>query len=275
MSETTKRAKSSSATRVLGLLDLFTPAAPVWTVEAIQHELGLARATAYRYARELSDAGFLVAAAGGGYVLGPRFIVFDRQIRMGDPLLRVGIPVMESMRDQVGGSQLLATYYGDHVLTVYEDRTDPALQTTMERGKPFPLFRGAPSKAILAHLPLQKLKDIYLTHAETISREGMGANWTEFRDVIRGLRRRSYVAGRGELDPALIGYAAPVFRAPKLLAGSLCFVCSADRETPELEQRLGALVAETAQRISEEMQKLGLADPNSLLAYPTSRAGRF
>lgn len=270
----TRREKGSSTTRVLSLLDLFTPSAPVWTVDMIQQELGLARATAYRYARELSDAGFLVPASGGGYVLGPRFIVFDRQIRMADPLLKVGIPVMEGMRSAVGGSQLLATYYGDHVLTAYEDRTDDSLYTTMERGRPFSLFRGAPSKAILAHLPLQQLKNVFLSHSETIASEGLGENWAEFRDQMKLLKRQPYVIGRGEIDSALIGLAAPIFRVPGVLAGSLCFIRGKASCPPDVEGRLGLLVAETAARISGGIQALGNSSLGEPLAYPTARLAR-
>jgi DNA-binding IclR family transcriptional regulator len=72
----------TSITRVLGILDLFTPDTPVWTVDALVEYLSLGRATIYRYVKALCDAGFLVPVAGAGYVLGPRFIEFDRSIRL-------------------------------------------------------------------------------------------------------------------------------------------------------------------------------------------------
>src|SRR5438270_9424812 len=93
----------TSATRVLGILDLFTPETPVWTVDLLVERLGLGRATIYRYIRALCDAGFLVPVSGAGYVLGPRFIEFDRSIRLADPLLHIVPPVMAELRDVVNG----------------------------------------------------------------------------------------------------------------------------------------------------------------------------
>ena len=87
----------TSIARVLGILDLFTPDAPVWTVDMLVDRLLVGRATIYRYIRALCDAGFLVAVSRAGYVLGPRFIEFDRSIRMADPLLQI-VPLVSAKR---------------------------------------------------------------------------------------------------------------------------------------------------------------------------------
>ena len=42
----------TSIARVLGILDLFTPETPVWTVDMLVERLALGRATVYRNARE-------------------------------------------------------------------------------------------------------------------------------------------------------------------------------------------------------------------------------
>jgi len=163
----------TSVTRVLGILDLFTPEASVWTVDMLVERLGLGRATVYRYVRALCDAGFLVPVAGAGYVLGPRFIEFDRSIRLADPLLHIVPPVMAELRDVVNGAQLLCAFYGLRVLTVLQDKTDPAITMSMERGRPFPLFQGSPSRVILAHLPPYQLRNLALNHQAEIG-SGIG-----------------------------------------------------------------------------------------------------
>jgi DNA-binding IclR family transcriptional regulator len=143
----------TSITRVLGILDLFTLETPVWTVDLLVERLVLGRATVYRYVRALCDAGFLVPVSGAGYVLGPRFIEFDRSIRLADPLLQIVPPVMADLREAVNGAQLLCAFYGLRVLCVLQDKTDPNITMSMERGRPFSLFQGSPSRVILAHLP--------------------------------------------------------------------------------------------------------------------------
>ncbi len=267
-SEDKRTLGGSSATRVLGLLDLFTPEMPIWTVDMFQEHLQLARATAYRYARELHNAGFLVPAAGGGYVLGPRFIEFDRQIRLGDPLMRVAPAIMESQRELVDGAQLLCAFYGDRVLTIHQDRTDDNIAMSMERGRPFPLFRGAPSRIILANLAPYQMRNMFLTHSQTISAEGLGDNWPEFRDRMKAIRKRGYYVG-SEIDKTLVGVAAPIFRTPDAVAGCLCFVRLKDQTSEADHEFLGQAVIAAAARISEGVQSTG-----DQILHPVSRGTR-
>lgn len=218
----------TSITRVLGILDLFTPETPVWTVDMLVDRLGLARATVYRYIRALCDAGFLVPVSGAGYVLGPRFIEFDRSIRLADPLLHIVPPVMAELRDVVNGGQLLCAFYGLRVLTVLQDKTDTAITMSMERGRPFPLFQGSPSRVILAHLPAYQLRNLALNHQAAIAAAGLGTNWVEFRDGLRAIRRTGYLVA-SDIDKALVGISAPIFHAPGAVAASLAW--SGERRT--------------------------------------------
>lgn len=263
------RGGDSAITRVLGILDLFTPEAPVWTVDALVERLQLGRATIYRYLRALCDAGFLVPVAGAGYVLGPRFIEFDRSIRMADPLQHIVPPFMAELRPVVNGAQLLCAFYGLRVLTVLQDNTDPAITMSMERGRPFPLFRGSPSRVILAHLPTYQLRNLVLNHQAEITAAGLGRNWAEFRDGMRAVRKNGYLAA-SDIDKALVGISAPIFHAPGSVAASLCLVRRRENVTPDDEIFLGRLAIEACRRISEELQAFR---PNAAAApaFPVSR----
>lgn len=203
----------SSPEKVLGIIDLFTEDAPRWTVEAMAARLEMARTTAYRYAKMLVDAGFLAAISQGVFVLGPRFIELDRQIRIADPLLRVAPPIMQSIRDEVNGIQLLCSYYGQRVICVYDDVVDRGIFSSFERGRPFPLFRGGPSRVILAHLQNRQLQALMLQHAHEIAQAGLGNNWKEFSRKLRDIRQLGYYAAPGEIHPGNFGVSAPIFHA--------------------------------------------------------------
>jgi DNA-binding IclR family transcriptional regulator len=257
----------SSITRVLGILDLFTPDEPVWTVEMLVERLLLGRATIYRYIRALCDAGFLVPVSGGGYVLGPRFIEFDRSIRLADPLLHIVPPVMAELRALVNGAQLLCAFYGLRVLTVLQDKTDPGITMSMERGRPFPLFQGSPSRVILAHLPTYQLRNLALNHQAEITAAGLGENWSAFRDAMRAIRRMGYVVA-SDIDKDLVGISAPIFHAPGAVTASLCLVRSRTGVTPEQESLLGEAAVKACRRISAELQAVR---PHNAAAFPASR----
>lgn len=261
----------TSIARVLGILDLFTPETPVWTVDMLMEQLSQGRATIYRYIRALGDAGFLVPVAGAGYVLGPRFIEFDRSIRLADPLLKIVPPVMAELRDVVNGGQLLCGFYGMRVLTVLMDRTDPNITMSMERGRPFPLFTGSPSRVILAHLPTYQLRNLALNHQQAIADAGLGQTWTEFRDGLRAIRRTGYLVA-SDIDTALVGISAPIFHAPGAVAASLCLVRRKENVSPDDAAALGELAVSACQRISAELQAFRPGhDDTAAPAFPISR----
>ena len=261
----------TSITRVLGILDLFTPDTPVWTADMLMEQLGLARATVYRYVRALCDSGFLAAVSGAGYVLGPRFIEFDRSIRLADPLLQIVPPVMAELRDVVNGGQLLCAFYGLRVLSVLQDKTDPNITMSMERGRPFSLFTGSPSRVILAHLPTYQLRNLALNHQKEIAAAGLGEGWQEFRDNMRAIRRTGFVAA-SDIDKALIGISAPIFQAPGAVSASLCLVRTRENAPPDQVAFLGDLAVRAAQRISRELQAFQpVRRDRAALGVPVSR----
>jgi DNA-binding IclR family transcriptional regulator len=260
----------TSVTRVLGILDLFTPEAPVWTVDMLVERLALGRATVYRYIRALCDAGFLVPVSRAGYVLGPRFIEFDRSIRLADPLLQIVPPVMSDLREAVDGAQLLCGFYGLRVLCVLQDKTDPNITMSMERGRPFPLFQGSPSRVILAHLPTYQLRNLALNHQAAITAAGLGDNWMEFRDAMRAIRKTGYLVA-SDIDKALVGISAPIFHAPGAVTASLCLVRRRENMTEADASALGQLAINACQRISAELQAVRPGGGDAMLAFPVSR----
>jgi len=243
----------SSTERVLGLLDLFTPEHAIWTADMLIEHQGLGRATVYRYLRALSDSGFLAPVGGGGYALGPRFIEMDRQIRLADPLLQIAPPLMETMRDQVAGSQLLCRYYGLRVLCIHQEQTDARIHSAFQRGKPFPLFKGSPSRIILANLPQPRLQKLFLFHSDEIKAARLGDSWVEFRDQMRAIRKTGYSVA-SDLDKTLVGVSAPIFVGPDEVTGSLCLVrLLAECDNKDIEH-LGELAMEGANEITSRLK---------------------
>lgn len=240
----------SSTDRVLSILDLFTEDHPVWTTEVLIERLGVARATLYRYLRALVETGFLTPDGGGAYSLGPRSIEMDRQIRLADPLLQVAPPVMQSLRPAFDGDQLLCRYYGLRVLSILEDRMDPLIKahTSFDRGRPFSLFLGAPSRIILANLPQQQLQRLFLHHAQDITAAGLGRNWLEFRDNMRTISKQGYIAA-SDIDKNLVGVAAPVFLPSGEVTASLCLV----KMRKDVTEEAIAAMAQTAMRAAAEI----------------------
>lgn len=252
------RAMDATATtteRVLRVMDLFTEQEPVWTAEAIGDRLQAKRSTVYRYLKSLVGSGFL-SQLGGGYALGPRIIQLDRQIRVADPLLRVAPKIMAAQREQVAGTQLLCRFYGLQVLSIYEERSDPRIETSFDRGRPFSLFRGSASRAIMAWLPQAQLQRFFLNHADAIAAAGYGGTWPEYRDALKDIRRRGY-AVLSDVDPAVIGVSAPIFAAPDIVTASLVLARLKSEVSERDIEQLAEMVMLSTRHISESLQKPG------------------
>lgn len=241
---------------MLAILDAFSEARPAWTVEEICDELSLSRPTGYRYVRELCNAGLILRLTGGFYVVGPRILELDLLIRSRDPLLQVAHPIMRDVVEQSGGDVLLANVYGDHVMNVHREYGPTPASISYDRGRPLPLFRGSTAKAVLAFMPRVQLKRIYEQQAIECRRAGLGSTWKEFRSALAAIRRDGCVIGQGELDPHVIGIAAPIFAEDERILGSLTLIVSKLRYKLMDQTRLVELVLEASRRTTLALGRL-------------------
>jgi DNA-binding IclR family transcriptional regulator len=259
---------TSSGDRMLAVLNLFTLDRSEWTVEVAAEELGVSATTAYRYFKRLTNAGLLSPVSRATYVLGPAIVQMDRQIQICDPMLRAARAVMNDLIGYAisGSVLLLCRLFHDRVMCVHQVVGRGHQQpVSYERGRLIPLFRGATSKIILAHLPPRTLKSLFLQNAAAIADAGLGSSWDEFRQRLAALRRDGFAVARGELDPGRVGIAAPIFEGHAIL-GSLGFVLPAERTDDTLIGRLAPLTIAGAREIERAM--------NGLVAGPTASPAR-
>ena len=169
---------SSSLARAFDVLDLFTLETPRLTSEEVSARLGYSRSMAYRYLKELCDAGLLVPQSGGQYGLGPRIIELERLVALTDPLYLAGRAVLKG-RSREDSAYLLQNLYGTRCCASKEgpDVLEHAGRRTVilrARGQPFPLFQGSGSLALLAFLPHHRIRQTYLRSAQAIAAAGLG-----------------------------------------------------------------------------------------------------
>jgi DNA-binding IclR family transcriptional regulator len=212
--------------------------------------------------------------AGGGYVLGPAFVEFDRRIRLSDPLLQAAKPQVARLRKAVGAraSIVVARYYRDRVMCIHIDHANPAAaQVSYERGLPMSPFRGATSKAILASLPDRVLRRLYRTRAQEIATAGMGRDWRTFSAALRVIRDAGYAITRSEVARGRVGIAAPILVDGGVL-GSLSVVVTERGLTASETVRFAGSVVLTAGRISTALARSHLGPPRLVARRAPKRA---
>jgi DNA-binding IclR family transcriptional regulator len=244
----------SSLERMIGLLDLFDGGAHCWTVEQMHERFGYTRSTLYRYLKVLSDAELLTSLPEAGYVLGPRIVELDYEIRRHDPLIVASAPVMTELVSEIPGIALLCRRYRDKVLCVHQAANPAvAIQSTYERGKPLPLFSGAASRIILAYLPPHHLQRLYEKHTREFAAGKLGATLTDVRATLKEMRQRGWHSTAGQVTPGITGVAAPIFDGAKNILGSLSLSLSDRTIDPSRLSMISDRVSFCARIISQSM----------------------
>jgi DNA-binding IclR family transcriptional regulator len=246
----------SSGDRLLSVLALFTVDRPQWTVDAAAAALGVSATTAYRYFKRLTKAGLITPVSGADYALGPAIIEMDRQIQICDPMLNAARAVMVDLIRYAaeGSTVLLCRLFHDRVMCVHQVMgRGPQEPVSYQRGRLMPLYRGATSKMILAHLPTRKLKSLFAHDADEVAAAGLGGSFDEFRRTLAALRRAGVVVSRGEIDVGRLGIAVPIFDRDRAVLGSLSVVLPAVRADEKLIARLVPLTVAGAREIESTM----------------------
>jgi DNA-binding IclR family transcriptional regulator len=247
---------ASSLERMLALLDVFTTAAPAWSTEELIRYSGASRSTCYRHIKALQAAGLITPVAGGAWMLGPRIIELDRTMRLCDPVTAGGGPAMRRLAEETGYSALLSLLFSGTVMCVDDVPAAGAPEGLFSRGQRRPLFAGAASKVILAHLPPHRLRALFARHRTAIAAAGLGADWDAFRTTLRGIRDAGHCVTLGEFQPGVLGIAAPLFNAEGGVLGSLGIAAAASRiapsKRPALAEKVMAAARDACARIAAE-----------------------
>ncbi|MGH8210050.1 MAG: IclR family transcriptional regulator [Steroidobacteraceae bacterium] len=241
----------NSLRRMLDLLTLFKQDQAVVDVEDICKQFGYAPASAYRYVRELSRAGLLVRLP-GGYALGPRIIELDLQMRDYDPILSTSRDLIADLSDQTGLNALLSELYGDTVINIHQAGRDIE-HLSYGRGRTMPLFRGATSRVILAHLPASRLRKLFEEQVQEVELQRLGASWKEFSKAMLRIRKAGYCSSRSELDVDKAGLAAPIFDESQRVLGSLTLIGSVQRLSAFNPDYLAGVTIRAAAEISSRI----------------------
>jgi DNA-binding IclR family transcriptional regulator len=240
----------SGLSRFVEILRLFDEGKSNWTIQEIAEVTNVPASTIYRTVRELVSQGFLDQSTEANYRLGAAFIEFDRRMRLTDPLIREGEPVLRDLVQaaSIPAVAVLARLYRDEVICVADDRTSNSdIVTSYERGRPMPLLRGATSKTILAQLPRAKLRKIISVQ------ENFDGSVDELAADLATIRKRGHVVTRGEVDTGLVGISAPVSCPDAAINASMSLIVKAADLDSSLERRLIMMLTPAASMLAERL----------------------
>jgi DNA-binding IclR family transcriptional regulator len=245
------RERNSTADRALDILALFDEERPVITGAEVARHLGTARSTAYRYLQSLVGSRFLEEAPGGGFRLGLRLLELARLARRSYGLSDSALPVMARLAATVHESVLLTRRVGDLVVCLDRaESTTHAVRISYERGSTLPVNAGASALVLLAWSEPAEIRAL-LERADL--RAFTPATLTDV-DALMGrlaeIRSAGWSVTRGELDPEVLGIAAPVRDEASAVVAAVSVAALASRIPADRQRHVVDQVLSAAREIS-------------------------
>ncbi|WP_312936298.1 IclR family transcriptional regulator [Pseudomonas sp.] len=242
----------SSLSKMLSVLDLFSPDTLKIDPDAIAERMGLSRATVYRYVKDLCEAGLLVRVDAGSYGLGPRIIELDWMMRQYDPILIAGRELMHGLSEETGLAVFASVFYDGRIINTYIAEPSDTYRFAFGRGQPLPFFRGAQSKVLIAYQKGRRLQRLF--DEQMASEADAPYDWDSFAKAAKKIRKDGFCVTHDELNLGLTGIAAPIFAAGSDdILGSLAAVGTRDNFQLLRQDAVTARVMQTAQKIAANL----------------------
>jgi DNA-binding IclR family transcriptional regulator len=240
----------SVASKVLAILDAFTPSADALTLNELSDRTGLPLSTTYRLATELVDWGGLEKIEGGGYRIGLRLFEVGALATRGATLVEVVRPFMHDLYEATRENVHLAVLDGHEVLYVEKMSARGAVPVKSRLGGRLPLHATGAGKVLLAFAPAEFLAEVvaaglsrYTAHTITSA--------AVLQRSLKEVRRTGVGISREEITLGSVSVASPVFVGPDQAPAALSLVLRSSRADL---QRLAPAVRTAALSASREYQ---------------------
>lgn len=207
--------------------------------------LDVSRSTAYIHLKTLEKNGFLVQR-GDQYQLAFKFTVLGEYVRNQSPLYRYGKPEVDKLAEETNQYTHLVTEEDGYGINLYqvkgETSIDGEYQTEKIQRRDH-LHYTASGKAILAHLPHERVADIIEQRGLPARTENTITDREALYDELEQIRDRGYAYNDAEEIKGFRAIGAPIRDSEGSLLGSLSIsgptsIMQGDRFREELPKRV-------------------------------------
>lgn len=178
-------------------------------VTELANELDLPKSSVYNYLSTLEQEEYVVKEDGKYYV-GLRFLDLGRYVRQRNDLYETARPEMESIADET--DELVNLLVEEHGQGVYVCRVrgDQAVNVAASTGHRVALHNTGLGKAILAHLPEERVDEILDTHGMSADTAHSITDRDELKTELEAIRDRGVAYDREERIGGLCCVAVPI-----------------------------------------------------------------
>ena len=243
----------NSVLKAIRVLNLFSAAEPRLSLTAISTRLDMPKSTTHNMLNTLLSQGYIERVDGDLYALGTAPLVLSQSIRVNVELRDPAAPLLRKLADRTHESTYLTVLDGDFVLYIYAIESPRRLEARTAIGDRARLHCTSVGKAILAHLPDERVDEIIARNGLPMYTENTITDRPALDEALVTIRSRGFAVDNSEheLDTYCIG--APIFNSHGQVLGA-CSISGVDSEIVGSRlQDVAGQVVQTAQRISRHM----------------------
>lgn len=182
-------------------------------LKELSEHLGHPQSTTYDHISTLETLE-LVVKIDGKYRLGTKFLKLGHKVRENRDIYKIARPELDMLSKQTGEhSSLMIEEYG-HGVYLYTSKGDKGISVFVTEGTKTKLHATAPGKAILAHLPAERIDTIIDRNGLPEFTSNTITETNELREEIQSIRDEGYAVDRAEGIEGLFGVAVPIFSKP-------------------------------------------------------------
>lgn len=180
-------------------------------IQTVADRLDVANSTAYRYLMTLESSGYL-SKNEGKYHVSLRFLRLGEHSRNRNPEYKLAQQKVQQLAEETDERAQFVTESHGKAVFVYRGMGEHAVETDSRTGKEVPLHTIAAGKAILAHLPEERVDEIVDTHGLDTRTENTICERDQLFDNLEEIRERGFSYNHQESTQGLSGVGVPVKR---------------------------------------------------------------
>jgi len=204
------KTKTRSIDRALDIIETFTFRDPELTLVEISKRTGLALATVHRAIQTLLARGYIEQnPISGKYRLGMEFVRVGGVVIQRLDLVKIATPFLRDLSRKTEQHVNLSIYDRGEALCLVNVESFHSFRQGIQVGQRLPIYAGALSKVILAHLPAEKIEGIITDNLVSYTPQTI-AQKEALLDELAAIKRQGYAESRGELALGAAALAAPM-----------------------------------------------------------------
>jgi DNA-binding IclR family transcriptional regulator len=239
----------SVTSKVLGLLEAFTPATPALTLSELARRSGVSLATAHRRVAELLEWGALERGADGRYRIGLRLWEVASLAPRGLGLREHAMPFLEDLYEVTHENVQLAVREDLEVVYVERIAGRSAVRVLTRVGGRFAMHATGVGLVLLAHAPAEVQEAVLGGPLKKFTEDTI-TDPRRLRRLLADVRRRGYAVSSRQVTMDAVSIAAPIFGPERTVVASVSLVVQADTARP---RTLAPVVQAAARGISRAL----------------------